>query len=147
MIYLDTSALIKLYVAEQGSAEVIALVRREGIPATATIAYAEVYSGLMRRRREGSLTVSQYAHLSGQFEQDWTTYVRVELQKNVLDLARDLLQRYALRAFDAVHAASALSLKTQLKENFALVAADGRLLRAAEAEGLIIVNVGTVQDS
>lgn len=146
MIYLDTSALIKLYVVERGSPAVIALVRREGAPSTATIAYAEVYSGLLRRRREGSVTETQYGQISGRFEQDWPTCIQVELQKDVLELARDLLRRHVLRAFDAIHLASALSLKTRLNEDIVFAAADDRLLRAAGAEHLIAVNAEAVHD-
>lgn len=147
MIYLDTSALIKLYVVERGSPAVIALVQREGAPGTATIAYAEVYSGLVRRRREGSVTEAHYARISNQFEQDWPTCIQVELQKDVLELARDLLQRHALRSFDAVHLASALSLARELGERVTFVAADERLLRAAASERLVTVNVETVHNS
>lgn len=140
MIYLDTSALIKLYVVERGSSAVIALVRREGAPGTASIAYAEVYSGLVRRKREGSVTDAQYVRISGQFEQDWPTCIQVGLHQDVLELGRDLLQRHPLRAFDAVHLASALKLRRQLEENILFAAADNRLLRAAAAEGLPTVN-------
>ncbi len=147
MIYLDTSALIRLYVAEKGSAAVIALVQNEGTPGAATIAYAEVYSGLVRRRRERSVTEAQYVRISGQFEQDWPTCIQVELQKDVLELARDLLRRHALRAFDAIHLASALRLRVRLEEDMIFAAADDRLLRAAAAEGLLAVNVEKEEDA
>jgi predicted nucleic acid-binding protein len=61
MNYLDTSALIKRFVAEQGSLVVRRLVTREGPVATAKIAYAEAYSGLTRKHREGHLSVPSYA--------------------------------------------------------------------------------------
>lgn len=140
MICLDTSALIKLYVVERGSSAVIALVRREGAPGTASIAYTKVYSGLVRRKREGFVTDAQYVRISGQFEQDWPTCIQVGLRQDVLELGRDLLQRHPLRAFDDVHLASALTLRRQLEENILFAAADNRLLRAAAAEGLSTVN-------
>jgi hypothetical protein len=63
------------------------------------------------------------------------------LEDNVLLLARDLIQRRPLRGFDAVHLASALSLKIALGEEITFAAADGRLLKAAEAENLDPLNV------
>jgi hypothetical protein len=52
-----------------------------------------------------------------------------------------LIQRHPLRGFDAVHLASALRLKTALGGEITFAAADGRLLKAAEAENLKLLNV------
>jgi predicted nucleic acid-binding protein len=60
MNYLDTSALIKRFVAERGSGLVDALVSAGQPIATAKIAYAEVHSGLARKRREGQLPQAGY---------------------------------------------------------------------------------------
>ena len=78
-----------------------------------------------------------------QFETDWQAYLRVELEDNILLLARDLIQRRPLRGFDAIHLASALRLKIVLGEEITFAAADGRLLKAAEAENLKPLNVET----
>jgi predicted nucleic acid-binding protein len=141
MNYLDTSALIKRFVAEKGSPLVQTLVKRKGPIATAKIAYAEVYAGLTRKLREGHLSDVQYALACRQFEADWQAYVRVELHDNTLFLARDLIRRHPLRGFDAVHLASAISLKNALGEEITFAAADERLLRAAEAEDLKSLHV------
>jgi len=141
MNYLDTSSLIKRFVTEKGSPRVESLVSQRGHVATAKIAYAEVYAGLARKHREGHLPGSQYALACRQFESDWRAYVRLDLQDEILSLARDLIQRHPLRGFDAIHLASALSLKTALGEDVTFAAADERLLRAARAERLRPLNV------
>jgi uncharacterized protein len=141
VIYLDTSALIKRFVNEKGSPLVQSIVQRKGAIATAKIAYAEIFAGLTRKLREGNLSKAQYALACRQFESDWQAYLRVELADNILLLARDLIQRRPLRGFDAVHLASALSLKIALGEEITFAAADGRLLKAAEAENLEPLNV------
>jgi len=135
MTYLDTSALIKRFVAEPGSPRVQQIIRREPV-ATATIAYAEAFAGLNRKQREGHLSKARYAVISRQFETDWQAYIRVELHEEVLRLARTLCERHPLRGLDAIHLASALSLKTMLGEAVTFAAADARLLCAAEAEDL-----------
>lgn len=141
MIYLDTSALIKRYIVEKGSNPVRDLLRQEGSAATATVAYAEIYSGLTRRFREGYVSPKFYAIACHEFEQDWSDYLKIELTRELLVVARDLIQRHPLRSFDAIHLASALSLMRKLGEGVTIVAADGRLLHAAAAEGLLAVNV------
>ena len=139
MTYLDTSALIKRFVPEKGSPLVRALVRTDMI-ATAKIAYAEVYATLTRKKREGGLSEAHYGLVCREFELDWQSLIRVDLRDETLVLARDLIQRHPLRGFDAVHLASALDLRTEIREDITFVTADDRLLRAAQAEGLTVIN-------
>jgi uncharacterized protein len=141
VIYLDTSALIKRFVNEKGAPVVQSIVQRKGTIATAKIAYAEIFAGLTRKFREGNLPKAQYALACRQFERDWQAYIRVELEDDLLLLARDLIQRHPLRGFDAVNLASALTLKISLGEQITFAAADGRLLKTAEAEELERLNV------
>ncbi len=141
MNYFDTSALIKRFVNERGSDLVAAIVARQGPIATAKIAYAEVHAGLARKRREGGLSAKQYGRTRETFEEDWEAYVRVDLHDDILVLARDLIQRHPLRGFDAIHLASALSLRTALGEAIRFVAADARLLQAAEVERCPVLDV------
>ena len=60
----------------------------------------------------------------------------------VIDLACTLLERHPLRAYDAIHLATALSaqrfLDAQGYSPLTFVSADDRLNRAAAAEGLPI---------
>jgi uncharacterized protein len=145
VIYLDTSALIKRFVNEKGSALVKSVIERRGTIATAKIAYAEIFAGLTRKLREGYLSRPEYGLVCRQFESDWQAYLRVELQDDVLLIARDLIQRHPLRGFDAVHLASAVSLKSALGEEITFAAGDERLLRAAEAEKLKPLSVETAR--
>jgi predicted nucleic acid-binding protein len=141
MNYLDTSALIKRFVAERGSALVDALVSAGQPIATAKIAYAEVHSGLARKRREGHVPKTGYLAACRLFEAEWRACIQVELTDEVLRVARDVIRRRALRGFDAIHVASALELKKRLHEPMTFAAADRPLLRAARAEGLAPLDV------
>jgi len=53
ILYLDTSALVKLYVKETFSEVVWKAVRLAETFATSRIAYVEFYATLARREREG----------------------------------------------------------------------------------------------
>jgi len=68
--YLDTSALVKRFVSEAGSREIQSLMTRGEPVASATIAYAELYSGLTRRHRKGALSQLQYRLACRLFERD-----------------------------------------------------------------------------
>jgi uncharacterized protein len=143
VIYFDTSALVKRFVQEKGSPVVQSLFQLGNTVATEKIAYAEIFAGLTRKLRERSLSQGQYSATCRRFESDWQAYVRVELQDDILLLARDLIQRHPLKGFDAVHLASALRLKVFLGEEIRFAAADRNLLRAAEIEKLEAINVET----
>ena len=145
MTYLDTSAIIKRFVAEKGSVFIDSLVHQPESVATASIAYAEVYAGLTRRRREGRLSPTQYGVVCRQFETDWHAYTRVALADEILALAKHLIQRHPLRGFDAIHLASALRLKSSLTVGITFGAADAQLLLAARDYGLHTVDVESAQ--
>ncbi len=143
MTYLDTSALVKRFLLERGSGRVRAITTPAEDVAIATIAYAEFYAALNRKRRDGDLSRTAYAQTAERFEAHWRSYTRVALHDDVLVLARTLTERHPLRGFDAIHLASALHLAQNLEEAIPFAAADIRLLQAAAAEGLRPINVET----
>jgi len=118
-----------------------ALVSRQGPVATAKIAYAEAHAAFARRHRAGNLSGPQYEVTCRRFEHEWNTWVRVDLDDEVLALARDMVRKHPLRGFDAIHLASALALKTSVGEDLSFVAAHVALLAAAQAEQLRALNV------
>jgi uncharacterized protein with PIN domain len=55
-LYLDTSALVKLYVDEEGSPFVRSAVERAGVVSTSAITYVEARAAFVRRRHERGLS-------------------------------------------------------------------------------------------
>lgn len=141
MIYLDTSALIKRYIWESGSEQVRQLFRHNVIIITSKIAYAEIYAAFTRRMRKGHLARVRYGQICRLFELEWPAYLIVEVHDEVLHLSRDLIKKYPLRGFDALHLASAKSLRQHLKTPITLGGADQRLLESAKAEGFKLLAV------
>lgn len=107
-LYLDTSALLKLYVVEPHSKLVRRAVERAEHIALAVVAYAEARAALAHRHRDGSLDDAGLRETTGALEQDWPTFTRLEVTDGMARLAGSLAERYALRGFDAVHLAAAL---------------------------------------
>jgi len=141
MNYLDTSAIIKRFVNEQGSELVDGMMTGPEPVATAKVAFAEVFAALARRHRDRSLSDPEYLLACEQFEEDWRSYLQLELRDSVLFVARDVVRRRPLTGFDAIHLASALVLRSELRQMVTFAAGDRRLLVAAEAEGLEIVDI------
>jgi len=141
IVYLDTSSLVKLYVDEEGSAEVATFVKKARAVATSMIAYAEARAAFARRFREGSLTKRAYRSLLVSFEKDWTNYAQVKVSQDLIRLAGDLAEKHALRGFDALHLSSAMFL---MKSNVPVVfiCHDEKLQKASLREKLTQPPVG-----
>ena len=139
ILYLDTSALVKLYVREPGSALLHAFASTADALSTSAVAYAEARAAFGRLEREGTTSRSRHQQRLKQFESDWEALLRVDLVPEVLRSAGNLAETYALRGFDSIHLASALWLKERasMPVNFAVF--DRRLAVAASKAGLLIV--------
>jgi len=141
--YLDTSALIKHYVAEVGSEWLDGAVFApdDVLALTSRVTIVEVWSALARRKREASISVQHSADALDAFREDCSTRYRfVEFEPAVVEEAGRLLERHVLRAYDAVQLASAILVARTLAEAAlappVFLSADDRLVALAEEEGL-----------
>jgi predicted nucleic acid-binding protein len=143
ILYLDSSALLKLYVAEADSNVVHQWARSADILASCRIALVEAMSGLARRQRDGTLNAVEVEQVRLAFLADWDGYVALDMNEVA---AAALVQRHALRALDAIHLAAALRLASA--PELASTSADGtvrfasfdqRQRAAAAAEGLAVL--------
>jgi uncharacterized protein len=137
--YLDTSALVKLYVREPGSRDVARVVAEAGLAATSRVAYPEARAAFARRKREGAFRAAALRRIVGDLDRDLAHYVVVELTAELASTAGELAERHALRGFDAIHLASALWLRESAGDFGAFAAYDARLVAAATAEGFAVV--------
>jgi uncharacterized protein len=110
ILYLDTSALVKLYVNEPGSEQVVAAAAQADTLASSILAYPEVLATFARAEREKRLTTEEYERIKAAFEEDWQGYTRLDVNGDVATLAGYLAARYPLKGADAVHLASAYLL-------------------------------------
>lgn len=134
ILFADTSALIKLYIEEAGSAAMAARARDARL-ALSVLAYAEVYATFARRLRESLLTEDEHDRLAERFEYDWQGVIVLPMRPALVGRLPPLVRTHPLRGADAVHLASALMLQDAGLE-VVFAAADGRLMDAARGEGL-----------
>lgn len=116
ILYLDTSALVKLYAVEEGREEVERAVEEAGRIATCAVAYAEARAALARKLREGVFSEEEHREAVAALDEDWRTLEVLSVTDNVARLAGDLAERHALRGFDAVHLASALLVRAASRD-------------------------------
>jgi predicted nucleic acid-binding protein len=125
--YFDSSALVKLVLDEPESAALIDFVGRSGI-ISSDLVRTELYRAVVRvKPSRGADVVSLIQQLD-----------LIPLTAEVLDTAGRLTPP-SMRSLDALHLASALTIRDELE---AFVAYDARLLDAAVALGLPVQSPG-----
>ena len=145
--FLDSSALVKRYVPETGSAWIQAIVDAAtgNLLIIARITWVEVLSALARRQRDGSLSAPDVDLIIQRFRFDLNNqYQVVELDRALAESAGQLVNQYPLRAYDAIQLASVLRIQptfaTATSTSLVFLTADDRLLTIAQTAGLLTDN-------
>jgi len=134
-LYLDTSVLVKLYVEEEGAPVVRNAVAQAELVATAAIAYVEARAAFVRRRHEGGLSTAEYRRIIRNVDSDWARYLVVEVTDSLIRDAARLAEAHRLRAYDAIHLASAAAVHDRLAEPIMFASWDAGLEKVARREG------------
>jgi predicted nucleic acid-binding protein len=144
LFYLDTSALVKLYVREPGTEALLRLASRQHGHRFTTLSTAEVEfrSAIRRRERAGDLERNLADQLIRRFENHLETRIlRQPLNESVLETASALIDTYPLRAYDAVQLAGCLMLRAAAgRDQPVFVCADVDLLETANRLKLSTLN-------
>jgi hypothetical protein len=147
LYFLDSSALVKRYVAETGSAWIQALTSPSinNHLIITRITWVELLSALACRQREGNLSPNAVNRAVQAFRYDLDMQCQiVEFDRALAEAAGQLVRQYVLRAYDAVQLAAALRVQAVLSSSqtarLTFVTADTRLITTAQAEGMATDN-------
>jgi len=101
ILFCDTSALVKLYVEEVGSAAMLAAVAQARLVAVVRIAWAEAMAALARRLRERPADAVAIDTVRARLRDDWSSYAIVEVTQPLVELAALLPTRLRYAATTA----------------------------------------------
>ena len=144
LYYLETSALVKLYVFEPGTERLLALTARDAGHRFAILSLAQIEFRAAIRRRQRNREIPDLAadeaieifrrHAEGKF-------LVQSISDSALDVALALIDSYPLRAYDAVQLAGYLMLRSiSGAEEPTFVCADKLLLSVARNEGCPVLD-------
>jgi predicted nucleic acid-binding protein len=145
--FIDSSALVKRYISETGSAWVLGLfdptLKNEVF--IAAITSVELIAAITRRSRSGSISITDTTITRNQFKSDLQKdYQIVEITENIINSGMVLSETYGLRGYDAIQLAVGRAVNTICIANglppITFVSADNELNAAVGSEGLIIEN-------
>jgi predicted nucleic acid-binding protein len=144
ILYLDTSAYLKLFFEETGSERVAQAVAEAWGCATHLLTYAEMRAGFARGRRMGRLTGEEAQGCAQQLDREWEQLASVvEPADTMIRRAGNLADSLDLRGYDSVHLAAAEALAAQVAPApFRFAAFDDALIRAAASLGLSLLDEG-----
>jgi uncharacterized protein len=134
-VHFDTSAFMKLLVTEMGSQTAHEAWLSARQVSASRLMYVETRAAVAAMRRAGRLSAAQAAQVKYQLSFYWQQVSVVEATPTVIEDAGDLAEDEALRGYDAVHLASALSAGIRI-----MACADVDLLAAARARGMKVID-------
>jgi uncharacterized protein len=138
LYYLETSALVKLYVYEAGTDRLLALTASDAGHRFAILSLAQVEfrAAIRRRQRGGEISDSEADGLIEIFRRHTEGKFLVQSFSNsLLDVALALIDSYPLKGYDAAQLAGYLVLRATSTEEPTFVCADRVLLSSARNEG------------
>jgi uncharacterized protein len=141
--FLEATAFAKLFVREPGTDALIRLMEtvednRKLIAASTPL---EVYAAIRRRERTGGISREDAAAALEILRLESARTVQEPLNPAVLECARQLLDRRALRWPDALQLGAAIVARDMFQgTEIIFVSASQHLLDAAKAENLQVVN-------
>lgn len=132
--YLDTSALVKLLIRDEEGADLVgSILDASDIAVTSRIAYPEARAALAAANRAGRVGGREHGRAKRELARAFGSLAIVELHPRLAEAAGDVAERFDLRAYDAVHLASALVVDDG---STVVVTWDRALATAASAAGL-----------
>lgn len=138
ILYLDSSALVKLFFEEAHAGRVRQAVADAFLVCCHAVGSVEVRSAFARKYREGAVSRGDFNRARKQFLADWATLHVVAVNDALLDHAGGLAEKHGLRAYDSVHLAAALEVFGLLGDpgSFCFSTFDAVQARAAAYERL-----------
>ncbi len=139
ILYLDTSALFKLYVDEAGSNAVHGAVAAAETVAVCRITWAEAMSALARRGREVPVDLEALEQARQALRTDWPHFLVLDVSQPLVEQAGEFADTFALRAYDSVQLASAYLTQQRVQQPVTFACFDRRLNKAARILGLTVL--------
>lgn len=138
IVYADISALVKLFLTEEGSEATRDMLFQAQAMGTGLLTQAELGAALARGARRGLLSEAEALEARRQLEVVWPTWIRIAVDESLVSQAEVLAWEYGLRGYDAIHLASALVWQRRIEHPVMLATFDQALWETSRQVGLEI---------
>ena len=138
ILYLDTSALVKRYIRESSTDEVLALIETAEAVGSTVLAKVEMAAALDKAVRQEWVPRKDARRAWRDFLDHWPAFTRLNVTSGIIERASLLAWEYGLRGYDALHLASALYWHDTLNIPITLATFDRDLWNAAQKAGTTV---------
>ena len=139
VVYLDTSAWVKLFLKETENEVVKRWMSQSRRVATLVVTYTELIAGLAKAERMGRISASDKKIAMASAESDLDSFMLITPTLALCKRAANLADRFGLRGYDSVHLAAAEALMIQIMPQKLIFASyDQALNRAAISLGISV---------
>ena len=137
-IYMDTSSLLKLYHAEDGTDELDKFLEDHPVEGIflSEISKIEFDSAVWKKVRMKDLDINGAEEIVESFESDYANYTFIQVENQLILQARALVSKHGtegLRTLDALQLASAITIKNTIA---LAITADNLLGSLMQKEGI-----------
>jgi predicted nucleic acid-binding protein len=133
--YFDTSSLLKFVIKEIGSEENLNIWNLSDEKVCSQLTRTEMHSALMRKVREGSVSVSAVRGRLDEMDNLFADVILVDITSEVIDASCELVKTLPLKSADAIHLATALMVRADLFSS-----SDKKLCTAASESGIAVTD-------
>ena len=133
--YFDTSSLLKFVIKEIGSEENLNIWNLSDEKVCSQLTRTEMHSALMRKVREGSVSVSAVRGRLDEMDKLFADVILVDITSEVIDASCELVKELPLKSADAIHLATALMVRADLFSS-----SDKKLCAAASESGIAVTD-------
>jgi predicted nucleic acid-binding protein len=138
--FWDTSALVPLCIPQHATASLHQLARRY-IPVVWWATSVEIQSALARELRAGALTSDEHHSAQQHLSKLRIRWREIQPSESLRTLAEELLERYPLRAADALQLSAAYTWSGNRPFHRRLISGDNRLTQVAQAMGFRAIQI------
>jgi len=138
ILYLDTSALVKRYIREAGTDDVIPLIENADSVGSSSLTKVEMAAALEKAIRQEWITRKSALQAWHDFLEHWSSFARMNISSGTIERASALAWEYSLRGYDAVHLACTLLWKEALETQVTMATFDRDLWQASKNVGLAV---------
>ena len=136
ILYLDTSALVKRYIRETYSDDVLDLMNHADFIGASILTKVEMAAAFAKAARLGWVSNDTARQSWQDFIDEWPNFTRLSFSTALLDRASILAWDDELRGYDAMHLASAIIWQETLGAPITLATFDRNLWLAGVKEQL-----------
>lgn len=138
IVYIDTSALVKRYIQEANSGDVVKLLDQADLAGSILLTRVEMASAFSKAVRMKWLDLQTSEEAWQDFLLHWRSFSRLVVTQPLTERASRLAWDYGLRAYDATHLAAALLWQETIETPVTLATYDRELWQAGKKAGLSV---------